>query len=65
MTEKLMSVEELAALTSESKAVWRKRIFERQIPYVKCGRNVRVLRDDLDAWLADRLVPAEAPHAIR
>jgi len=30
-------------------------------PYVKIGRAVRYLRDDLDAWLAARRHRADAP----
>jgi len=48
----------LARETRESAAVWRKRIFQREIQFTKCGRNVRVSRAALDAWLAARTVPA-------
>ena len=58
MAPKLLSIPQLAAESGESQAVWRKRVFFRQIPYVKCGRNVRVRREDLYAWIAQRLVPA-------
>lgn len=52
------SVPELAEATNESVAVWRKRIWRREIEHVKCGRNVRVLRSTLEQWLLDRMVPA-------
>lgn len=51
-----LSVPQLAAETSESQAVWRKHIFRREIRYLKLGRNVRVRREDLEAFLAARQV---------
>ena len=54
----LLDVGSLAEETGESIAVWRKRIFRGEIEFVKCGRNVRVSRAALDAWLAERTVPA-------
>jgi hypothetical protein len=60
MSEKLLNLEQLAELSSESLAVWRKRIYRREVPYLKLGRNVRVRHEDYAAWLAARLVPAES-----
>jgi len=57
--DNLLSVEDLAAATNESVAVWRKRILHREIDYFKCGRNVRVKRGDLEQWLQARMVGAE------
>jgi hypothetical protein len=45
------SVPELAEITSESTAVWRKRILFRRIGYTKCGKNVRVSSRELERWL--------------
>jgi excisionase family DNA binding protein len=53
-----LTVADLANATAESEAVWRKRIMRREIPFVKCGRNVRVLSEDLKSWLRLRSVPA-------
>jgi hypothetical protein len=50
------SVPRLAAITDESEAVWRKRILQKKIQYIKCGRNVRVPRIELERWLASRTV---------
>ena len=41
----------------------KKLVFERQIPYTKIGRNVRLARTDLDAWLAARRVPEKVEAA--
>lgn len=53
----LLSPAKLAELSNESLHVWRKRIYRHEIPYLKCGRNVRVRREDYAAWLQARLVP--------
>ena len=52
------SIAELAQITNESVAVWRKRIFFRQIAYTKCGKNVRVSHQTLQDWLRARTVQA-------
>jgi excisionase family DNA binding protein len=50
------SISDLAEITNESDAVWRKRIFRREIAYLKLGRNVRVHRQELDSFLSTRQV---------
>jgi hypothetical protein len=55
---RFLDVNELAKESGESVAVWRKRIFFRQIPYVKFGRNVRVKRENFEAFAAKREIPA-------
>jgi hypothetical protein len=54
-----LSIADLAAESRESPSVWRKRVFRKQIPYVKLGRNVRVRRADFDSFVAARLVKTE------
>ena len=54
-----LAVGDLATETNESVAVWRKRIYRREIASIKCGRNVRVRASDFDAWIRDRLVPSK------
>jgi hypothetical protein len=54
------SVPELAEITNESVAVWRKRILFRHIGYIKCGKNVRVSRHELESWINSRTVASEA-----
>ena len=61
----LMSVPELALESNESEAVWRKRIFRKEIPYIKLGRNVRVRRAEFESFLEARLVCAESRAALR
>ncbi len=46
-----------------SESFLRKLIFNKGIPYVKVGRNVRILRADLDAFLDARRVPAQTEAA--
>lgn len=56
MNIQLLTIAELAQITNESVATWRKRIFLKRISYVKCGRNVRVPASELDQWLRARTV---------
>jgi hypothetical protein len=53
------SVPELAEITHESIAVWRKRILHRLIAYTKCGKNVRVSSEELERWLGSRTVASK------
>jgi hypothetical protein len=52
----LYSLRQLAAITNESVAAWRKRILLMQIAYIKCGQNVRVSKATLLLWLSRRIV---------
>jgi hypothetical protein len=52
----LYSLRQLAEITNESVAAWRKRILLKQISYIKCGRNVRVSKATLLLWLSRRIV---------
>jgi hypothetical protein len=53
-----LSIPELALESNESEAVWRKRIFRKEIPYYKFGRNCRVARQDFEEFCAARRVEA-------
>jgi excisionase family DNA binding protein len=48
----------MARETGESQSVYRKRIFRRELPVIKLGRNVRVRREDFERWIEHRMVPA-------
>ena len=61
----LISIPQLALESSESEAVWRKRIFRKEIPYIKLGRNVRVRRAEFESFLEARLVSADSQAALR
>ena len=54
--KKLLTIPDLQELTSESQSCWRKRLARREIPFVKCGANVRVRLEDFEAWLAERTI---------
>jgi hypothetical protein len=58
-----LSVPTLAAMSDETESAWRKRIFKRQIPIVKFGRNVRVRRQDFEAYAAARTIVATITKA--
>lgn len=51
-----LSVAEVAAEYGGSVGFWRKAIHQRQVPYFKLGRLVRLSRQDLDVYLASRRV---------
>jgi hypothetical protein len=53
---RFLSVNDLAQETGESVGVWRKRILLKLIPFFRFGRNVRVQREDFEAFCASRLV---------
>jgi hypothetical protein len=64
--EEHYSIPELAQMTGESEAAWRRRIRLRQITYVKCGSNVRVSHSDFRHWLELRTVVAEqGPRGVK
>ena len=60
-----LTVPELAQQTGESEAVWRKRVANRLIPFVKCGRNVRIRLADFEEFCRERTVPAIKQTAAR
>jgi hypothetical protein len=55
-----LTVTDLATETGESIAVWRKRLYRREIAVLKFGRNVRVDRNSYQAWVNQRTIPARA-----
>ncbi len=55
-TEKYMTIDELAHLTSMSVEFWRARIKARDIDHVKIGRSVRIAQSSLTSVI--KLVPA-------
>lgn len=57
---RLLSVKQLASATDESVSVWRKRIRQRDIPFIRCSRNIRVRLADFEAWLQARVVDCHA-----
>ena len=61
--KRYLSIPEAVQEYGGSLGFWRKRVFLKQIPYVKAGRSVRLSREDLEAWHEARKVSAgEANH---
>jgi hypothetical protein len=61
--KRYLSIPEAVQEYGGSLGFWRKRVFLKQIPYIKAGRSVRLSREDLDAWHAARKISAgEAKH---
>ena len=50
----LLDLEEVARRLSTSPRHIRRMVFERRIPYVKVGRFVRFVPDDLARWLDEQ-----------
>ena len=55
-----LSIADLQKMTGESESAWRKRLGRRELPFLKLGGNVRVRREDLEKWLAERTVGRES-----
>jgi excisionase family DNA binding protein len=53
----LLSIGDLMRVTRESESAWRKRLGRHELPYIRLGSNVRVRRNDLETWLAERTIP--------
>ena len=64
--ERLLTAGDVARVTglsTETLAQWRSQ--RRGIPFIKLSRNVvRYRHDDLDEWLAERLVRVEAESSL-
>jgi excisionase family DNA binding protein len=58
MTDKLLTVEEAAARLGTSTRFVRRLVFERRIAYIKVGRHVRIVEDDLVGFVAAGRVDA-------
>jgi hypothetical protein len=54
--KKYLNISEVVAEYGNSIGFWRKKIFYRQIPFIKAGRSVKIAREDLDAWHVARRV---------
>jgi hypothetical protein len=65
MDLEFFSAKNLAAMSGETVAVWRKRILHRQITFTKFGRNVRVSREAYERFIEERTIPAQAKDARR
>ena len=60
-----LTLQQLAERSNESLAVWRKRIFFRQIAFTKFGRNVRVAEEDFQRFAKERTVPISDGRSSR
>jgi excisionase family DNA binding protein len=60
-----LSIPEAAVFLNVTDRWVRRAVRERRLPYLKVGRHVRFLVEDLEAFLADsRVEPAPAPGAV-
>jgi len=66
VTERLLSLSEVAELTSTSKSFWRKLAHRRVVPTVRIGRLVRIPQSAVDAYMRLGLRPAvDRPQLLR
>jgi excisionase family DNA binding protein len=56
--EHLIDIAELERRTAIKQATLRKYVVQRKIPFVKIGRLVRFDLPEIEAWIAERKVPA-------
>lgn len=49
-----LNVAEVSRITGMSVGYWRKLISRREIPHVTFGRAVKIPRESLDKWIAER-----------
>jgi excisionase family DNA binding protein len=56
--EHLIDIAELERRTAINRATLRKYVVQRKIPFVKIGRLVRFDLPEIEAWIAERKVPA-------
>jgi excisionase family DNA binding protein len=54
----LIDIAELERRTAIKQATLRKYVVQRKIPFVKIGRLVRFDLPEIEAWIAERKVPA-------
>jgi excisionase family DNA binding protein len=59
----LLTIAEAAALLRLQPSTLRAWVLRRKIPYVKVGRLVRVRRADVEAFIAESVVPARPTTA--
>jgi hypothetical protein len=62
MNVEFFSAKNLATMSGETVAVWRKRILHRQITFTKFGRNVRVSREAYERFITERTVNAHSQN---
>ena len=65
MFEQLLTLRDVAQVTSMSVAFWRKALTRRTLPAVRIGRAVRIRESDLARFLAERERPAREPAGAR
>jgi excisionase family DNA binding protein len=62
MRSDLLSLAEAAEVLHLKPSTMRAWVFRRRIPFVKMGRRVLFRRSDLDALIAQSVVPASGEH---
>lgn len=63
--DRLIDINQLAAVLGTNTRMPRRLVYERRIPYVKVGRLVRFRMSDVEEYLAARAVRPERSRALR
>jgi len=63
--ERLLTLEEAAAVTSTTERLWRRLVFERRVRYVKVGRYVRVPESAVADFVESHTVAANTVEPSR
>jgi excisionase family DNA binding protein len=58
----LLTVKQAAELLGLKAATIRAWLYRRRLPYVRCGRAVRVPSDAVEQFIAANTIPARAPR---
>ena len=54
--KELLTVDDAANEYGQSIFYWRRLIKEKEIPYAKLGKSVRIRRKDIEAFIEDRMI---------
>lgn len=55
---RLLTVHELSQLTGWKPGTIRQKVWRRELPYVKLGRNIRFKESDIARYIENAVVPA-------
>ena len=55
---RLLTVEDVSQITGWKPATIRQKVWRRQLPFVKLGRNIRFKEDDITHLIEQSVVPA-------
>jgi excisionase family DNA binding protein len=63
--KKLLSVAEAADALALKPATIRAWLLRRRLPFIRCGRAVRIPSEAIESFIAENTIPARVPHRGR